>query len=162
MQTTRREIALLLLPVVALGGAGFWLRGRDDVPAFQLKIIEVKVRPLPQRGGLEKRVGVVVSVGCDGQQPSWWRQGVGAAWIQNQRFVGKTGQEFPIGSFGSGGGFPFDTARKTRSLEFTCAVPAGYDVSKPGYLKGTVVCADQLVPLKPLGVARFSVPVQLR
>ncbi len=75
-------------------------------------------------------------------------------------FVDQKGKEYPHYS-GGGGGAIYDPKRQSHVLQYISVVPKGYDVKKPGYFKGTVVMANQLAPLKPLGTARFSVPIQL-
>lgn len=157
------EIALLLVPVIFLVGVGIFLRGRSSTPTERkLSVSDIKFRRLPNRGAKSGRVGITVFVRYEGQEPKWWQKGVRAQWLQNMRFVNQKGKEYSLYSFGGGQG-AYDVTRQSHVLEYTCTIPDGYNnnISKPGYFKGTAVFANQLVPLKPLGVARFSVPVQL-
>jgi hypothetical protein len=155
------EIAFLLVPVIFLVGAGIFLRGRSSTPTeSKLSVSDIKFRRLPNRGAKSGRVGITVFVRYEGQEPKWWQKGVRDQRLQNMRFVNQKGKEYSLYSFGGGPG-AYDAAQQSHVLEYTCTVPDGYDITKPGHFKGTAVFADQLIPLKPLGVARFSVPVQL-
>ena len=155
------EIALLLVPAIFLVGAGVFLRGRSSTPTeSKLSVGDIKFRRLPNHGAKSGRVGITVFIRYEGREPKWWQKGVRAQWLQNMRFVNQKGKDYSLYSFG-GGPRAYDLARQSHVLEYTCMIPDGYNITKPGHFKGTAVFADQLVPLKPLGVARFSVPVQL-
>jgi hypothetical protein len=155
------EIALLFVPVIFLVGASVFLRGRSSKSTeSKLSVSEIKLRRLPDRGAKFGRVGITVFVRYEGQEPKWWQKGVRTGWVQNMRFVNQKGKEYSLYHFG-GGSLGYDSARQSQVLTYTCSVPDEYDITKPGHFRGTAVFADQLVPVKPLGIARFSVPAQL-
>ena len=156
-----KEIALLLLPAIFLAGVGIFLsRSSNTSTESKLSVSDVKFRRLPNRGAKSGQVGITVFIGYEGQEPKWWQKGVSAQWLQNMRFVNQKGKEYSLYSYGGGPGV-YDVTRRSHVLEYSCTVPDGYDIAKPSYFKSTAVFADQLVPLKPLGVTRFSVPMQL-
>jgi hypothetical protein len=129
---------------------------------FKMIADEIKFKKLPPQQG-EPRVQLTVYVRHEGAEPTWWKQKdewTPSEWIQNMRFVDQKGKEYSLYSFG-GGTAPYDESKQAHVLQYTCVVPNGYDITKPGHFKGSVVIARELSPLKPLAVARFSVPVRL-
>jgi hypothetical protein len=157
--------ALLLLPVMLLAGLAISLRGKPGAVitmpygTFNLVVSEVKFKEVPPQQG-EQRIEITVYVTYEGTEPKWWTKDGNSKWLQSMRFVNHKGKKYPLYSFG-GGPAPYNEAQQSHVLQYTCSVPNGYDITKSGYFKGTVMIANQMVPLKPLGIARFSVPVRV-
>lgn len=160
-----KAVAVLLLPAIFLGGLALSLREKPAAVLSlssgptKLTVSEIKFHRLPDSRG-EQRVSMTIYVSYVGAEPKWWQAGVSASWLQNERFVNQQGREYAIYTSG-GGPRAFDAKRQSHVLEYTCSVPAGHDITKPGTFQGTAVFANQLVPLKALGIARFAVPVRL-
>lgn len=130
--------------------------------AFKMIADEIEFKKLPSQQG-EPRVQITVYVRHEGPEPEWWKQNDAWApseWLQNMRFVDQSGKEYGLYTFG-GGAAAYDETKQNRVLQYTGVVPNGYDITQPGNFKGSVVIARQLSPLKPVAVARFSVPVHL-
>ena len=166
----KRELLLLLFPVIAFAVWSVWLQFRRP---FKLVVAEITVAIVPPNRAFgvapgEKQVAVEIFLDHDGIRPLWWGRPV-KMWRERVRFAAQ-GQRDDGSNIGSYAGPTYDQARGQYKFLFNGWVP-----DNPNYLK-TATChistglASDNSPSKQLAVtddisisaAQFKVPDEIK
>ena len=164
----RKEVLLMLIPVLLLVGVGIALRSKKRaviVPPsnrFILAVEDVKIKrvsPSPPSKAGEEAIRVTVVVGHQGPTPAWW--GYAGGTLTGLRFVGKSGREYKaprwVGTQDPVTHGNLTAARKEYVLNYTCVIPKSHEATEQDVFKATVVM--ELGPTKKLGSVNVSAVV---
>jgi hypothetical protein len=156
------ELALVLLPALALAAWAFWLHERGPFQPFKLVLAKPVVRVLPKGPFVEstphtKGVEVIVFIGHQGPAPSWWGVGVNGS-TQRVRFTAKGEKDDHFTNVGSYTGIDYDKARGEYSFVYKGEIPNDPNFLKQATCHIAVMLVTQSVPVKKLSGARASIP----
>jgi hypothetical protein len=152
-----RELILLFVPILALGGWALWLQSRGP---FKLVLDEINIKPqgtiLPADLNL-REVQVSVFIGHKGSTPPWW--GV-AANLDNPRVhFTRKGEKDDGSNVGDYAGVHFDKLRAQYTFVYTGNIPKDPNYLKEATCHISVGLETQRMPSKKLATAKTSIPV---